>query len=62
MTVMTMASHDSLGKVVLLLLQLWALGGWRAGWLPAKRSKMREKHSVWREIEEDEGRFRVMTM
>lgn len=45
-TLITRTSHDSLGKDVFLVLQLGALGGW----VPAKRSKTSEKHSVWREM------------
>lgn len=61
--VMTSASCDSLGKVVVPSGPASLDSGRVESWLgSSKEEKTREKHSVWREMEENERRFIMMTV
>lgn len=61
--VMPLASCDSLRKVVLPSSPATMDSGRVESWLgSSKEEKTREKHSVWREMEENERSFGMMTV
>lgn len=61
--VLTLVSYDSLEKVVLPSGPATLHSGRVESWLgSSKEEKTREKHSAWREMEENERRFGMMTV